>query len=55
MLYTLDLLLPAVDFGQQNAFHPTGWQQWLAASLTAAEWFLATTIAAGLTRRLSRR
>ncbi|WP_217237479.1 hypothetical protein [Streptomyces sp. AC555_RSS877] len=55
VLYALDLLLPVVDFGQQNAFHAAGWQQWLAAALIAAGWILATTIAAGITRTLSRR
>jgi hypothetical protein len=53
-LYTLDLLLPIVDFGQQGAFDPRGGQQWLAASLITAGWVLATTIAAGATRVLSR-
>ncbi|MGW3118610.1 hypothetical protein ACWDBW_15975 [Streptomyces sp. NPDC001107] len=55
LLYTLDLLLPVVGFGQQQAFNPHGWQQWLAAVLIAAGWILATTIAAGLTRTLARR
>ncbi|WP_406841776.1 hypothetical protein ACICHK_42970 (plasmid) [Streptomyces sp. AHU1] len=55
LLYSLDLLLPVVDFGQQQAFNPLGWQQWLAASLIAAGWILATTIAAALARTLSRR
>lgn len=54
-LYTLDLLLPVVGFGQQQAFNPQGWQQWLAAGLIAAGWILATTVAAGLTRTLARR
>ncbi|CAL9673156.1 hypothetical protein SUDANB15_07559 (plasmid) [Streptomyces sp. enrichment culture] len=54
-LFVLDLLLPVVSFGQEQAFHPHGWQQWLAAGLIAAGWILATTIAAGLTRILSRR
>ncbi|MGW4994319.1 oxidoreductase [Streptomyces mirabilis] len=53
-LYTLDLLVPVVSFGQEQAFNPHGWQQWLAAALIAAGWILATTIAAGLTRSLSR-
>jgi hypothetical protein len=54
LLYTLDLLLPIIDFGQQGAFDPRGGQQWLAALLIAAGWILATTIAAGATRVLSR-
>lgn len=54
LLYTLDLLLPIVGFGQKGAFDPRGWEHWLAASLIAAGWILATTIAAGVTRVLSR-
>jgi adhesin HecA-like repeat protein len=54
VLYTLDLLLPIIDFGQQSAFDPRGGQQWLAALLITAGWVLATTIAAGATRVLSR-
>lgn len=54
VLYTLDLLLPIIDFGQQGAFDPRGGQQWLAALLITAGWVLATTIAAGATRVLSR-
>lgn len=50
VLYALDLLLSVLDFGRQPAFHPTGWQRWLAASLIAAGWILATPIATGLTR-----
>lgn len=53
-LYTLDLLVPIVGFGQKGAFNPRGWQHWLAAGLIAAGWILATTIAAGITRVLSR-
>lgn len=55
LLYGLDLLLPVVSFGQEGAFRPEGWQQWLAAALVAAGWILATTIAAGVTRVLARR
>jgi hypothetical protein len=53
-LYALDLLIPIVGFGQRNAFNPVGWHHWLAAALIAAGWILATTIAAGITRVLSR-
>jgi CheY-like chemotaxis protein len=51
---TLDLLLPVIGFGQEDAFGPRGWQQWLAAALVASGWILATTIAAGVSRVLSR-
>ncbi|MBW8484353.1 hypothetical protein [Actinomadura parmotrematis] len=53
-LYALDLLLPVISFGQESAFNPHGWQQWLAAALVAAGWILATTIIAGVSRNLSR-
>ncbi|WP_431918600.1 hypothetical protein [Nonomuraea jabiensis] len=53
-LYTLDLLLPIVSFGQESAFGPRDLHQWLAAALIAAGWILTTTILAGLTRVLSR-
>lgn len=53
-LFVLDLL-PLVSSGQEQAFHPHGWQQWFAAGLIAAVRILATSIAAGLTRALSRR
>jgi hypothetical protein len=54
VIYTLDLLLPIVDLGQERAFQPAGGQQWLGYLLIAAGWLLATTIAAGLTRSLRR-
>ncbi|MFF1911621.1 membrane-associated oxidoreductase [Streptomyces sp. NPDC058239] len=52
--YTLDLLLPIIDFGQEKAFNPLGWYQYLSYLLIAAGWLLATTIAAGITRSVSR-
>jgi hypothetical protein len=54
LVYSLDLLLPIIDFGQDKAFNPGGGTQWLAYGLIAAGWVLATTIAAGLTRSLRR-
>lgn len=54
LIYTLDLLLPIIDFGQQKAFNPHGAYQWLAYLLIAAGWILATTVIAGITRALSR-
>ncbi|MEV4804698.1 hypothetical protein AB0K18_32270 [Nonomuraea sp. NPDC049421] len=54
LVYTLDLLLPIIDFGQEKAFNPGGGAQWLAYGLIAAGWVLATTIATGLTRTLRR-
>jgi hypothetical protein len=54
VMYTLDLLLPLIDFGQEKAFQPSGGGQWVAYGLIVAGWVLATTIAAGITRALSR-
>ena len=54
LIYTLDLLLPVIDFGQEHEFIPHGLQTWLAYGLIAAGWILATTIAAGITRALRR-
>ncbi len=54
LVYTLDLLLPFVGFGQENAFTPRGAWQWLAYLLIVTGWILATTVLAGITRALSR-
>jgi hypothetical protein len=53
-VYTLDLLLPIIDFGQDKAFTPHGAYQWLSYLLIAAGWLLATTVVAGITRAVSR-
>jgi hypothetical protein len=53
-VYTLDLLLPIIDFGQEKAFNPHGGAQWLAYLLIAAGWILATTVVAGITRAVNR-
>jgi hypothetical protein len=55
VMYTLDLLLPIVELGQQDAFNPAGVEQWLSYLLVAAGWILATTIAAGIARVITRR
>lgn len=54
VFYTLDLLLPIIGFGQEAAFAPDGWYQWLSYLLVATGWVLVTTVAAGITRSLSR-
>jgi hypothetical protein len=54
VIYTLDLLLPVVDLGQKHAFNPAGGEQWFSYALIAAGWLLATTIAAGVARVISR-
>ncbi len=53
-VYTLDTLLPVVDFGQGGAFTPSGGSQWAAYLLVAAGWILATAAAAGAARALNR-
>ncbi|HEY0805010.1 MAG TPA: hypothetical protein VGD84_08100 [Pseudonocardiaceae bacterium] len=53
-LFTLDLLIPIVDFGNKNGWAIGGVSQWFAAGLIAAGWTLATTVAAGVTRALRR-
>lgn len=55
VVYTLDLLLPLVDLGQQRAFDPAGGYQWFSYALVAAGWILVTVIAAAVARVLSRR
>jgi hypothetical protein len=54
IIYTLDLMLPVVNFGQKYAFNPGGAQQWLSYFFIAAGWTLATTVAAGAARVLQR-
>jgi hypothetical protein len=55
VIYTLDLLLPIVDLGQETSFNPAGAEQWFSYFLIAAGWILATTIAASVARMLTRR
>ncbi|MCF4140159.1 oxidoreductase [Streptomyces sp. Tue 6430] len=54
VFYTLDLLVPITAFGQDAAFAPRDTGQWLAYGLTAAGWILATTVATGVSRAISR-
>jgi hypothetical protein len=53
-LFTLDQLIPIVDFGNKNRWALGGASQWLAAGLQAAGWLLATTVATSLSRILRR-
>lgn len=53
-IYTLDLLLPLVDLGQERSYAPTGIMQWGAVALIGMGWLLATTVAAGASRVLRR-
>jgi hypothetical protein len=52
--YTLDLLLPIGSLGQEIAYSPDGVYQWVANLLVAAGLVLGLTVAAGVTRVLSR-
>ncbi|NUR01949.1 MAG: membrane-associated oxidoreductase [Streptomyces sp.] len=54
VFYTLDLLLPVISFGQEEAFAPDGWYQYLAYALIITGWVLATTVVTGVTRTVSR-
>ncbi|MGX1026642.1 membrane-associated oxidoreductase [Streptomyces sp. SAI-097] len=54
VFYTLDLLLPVISFGQENAFSPEGGYQTLSYVLIITGWILATTVITGLTRTVSR-
>ncbi|MFI8191308.1 membrane-associated oxidoreductase [Streptomyces sp. NPDC085946] len=54
VFYTLDLLLPVISFGQEPAFAPEGGYQTLAYVLVLAGWVLVTTVAAGVSRTISR-
>jgi hypothetical protein len=53
-LYALDLLLPVIDLGQDNAWRESGADQWVASGLIVLGWTLATTAAAGASRLLRR-
>ncbi|MQY10380.1 hypothetical protein SRB5_04880 [Streptomyces sp. RB5] len=54
VIYTLDVLLPVVDFGQEKAHVPQGNGLWVGYLLIAAGWILATAVAAGVARALNR-
>ncbi|RZQ65148.1 oxidoreductase [Amycolatopsis suaedae] len=53
-LYTVDLLVPIVDFGNKGRWFMEGADKWVAVGFTASGWILATTVAAGVTRTLRR-
>jgi hypothetical protein len=46
--YTLDLLLPVVNFKQRDAFVAEGWAAWASFGFTFAGWLLAAVVVAGL-------
>jgi hypothetical protein len=53
-LYTMDLLLPIGDFGQEVAWRFDGHLQWLAWSCVLAGWLLTSAVVAGLARTVNR-
>ncbi|MEV4143189.1 oxidoreductase [Amycolatopsis sp. NPDC049691] len=54
VIYTADLLVPIVDFGNKSRWYMHGTDNWVAAGFTASGWILATTVAAGVSRMLRR-
>jgi len=54
LIYTLDVLVPIVNFGQETAFGFTGNARWLAYLLAILGWLLFTAVAAALTRTFNR-
>ncbi|MEU0795519.1 oxidoreductase [Amycolatopsis sp. NPDC005961] len=54
VIYTADLLVPIVDFGNKSRWYMHGSDNWVAAGFTASGWILATTVAAGVSRMLRR-
>jgi len=54
LAYTLDVLLPIVNLGQQNAWQPQGSALYWSPALTGAGWILTTAVVAGLTGLLNR-
>jgi hypothetical protein len=54
LTYTLDLLIPITNLGQESAFGIGGNAQWFAYVLIALGWLLFTAVAAALTRTFSR-
>ncbi|MFD7291586.1 hypothetical protein [Streptomyces sp. NPDC059863] len=52
--FALDVILPILDRGQEKAFTPSDNTAWVAWASAIAGCLLATTVIAGLTRRLSR-
>jgi hypothetical protein len=52
--YTLDLILPVVNLGQQSSWNPQGAGQAIAYALIIGGWVLATALVAGITRIIVR-
>jgi hypothetical protein len=54
LAYTLDVLVPIVNLGQQNAWQPQDSALYWSWALTGAGWVLTTAVVAGLTGILKR-
>jgi hypothetical protein len=54
ILYTADLLVPIVDFGNKNRWYMHGADKWVSDGFIAMGWILATTVAAGAGRMIRR-
>ena len=54
VVYTIDLLVPVVQFGQEDAWRLGGNLIWMAWGYVAAGWILTTSVIAGLSRLLKR-
>ncbi|WP_328401046.1 hypothetical protein OHS70_25980 [Streptomyces sp. NBC_00390] len=54
-LYSLDLLLPVINFRWSIWFYPTGSAVWWAAAFTAMGWALATALVIGIGGAIKRR
>ncbi|MEW2401476.1 hypothetical protein [Streptomyces sp. NPDC046862] len=52
--YTLDVLVPIVDLGQQKAWMPSGNALYCSWLLSGTGWILTTALAAGLSGVLKR-
>ncbi|MGP3980105.1 hypothetical protein [Streptomyces sp. KR80] len=55
LIYTLDLLLPVLDLGQEAAWRTSGASQWIALALVILGWLLATIVTAGAAVLILRR
>ncbi|MTD58338.1 oxidoreductase [Amycolatopsis sp. RM579] len=54
VLYTADLLVPIVDFGNKGRWYMHGLDKWMSDGFIAMGWILATTVAAGASRMIRR-
>ncbi len=54
VLYTVDVVFPFIDLGEQASWHAGGPAAWWMLGLTIAGWLLVTAVVAGLTNALKR-